>query len=164
YGKPGATRDEIVRAAELADADEFISRLPAGYDTVVGERGVTLSGGQRQRIAIARAVIRDTPILIMDEPSSGLDAASEQLVFEAPERLMKGRTTLVIAHRLATVERADTILVLNQGRIVEQGQHAQLLELGGLYSKLYRLQFCRDEAGAQEALAGGSSNEWSTTK
>lgn len=146
YGKPGATRNEIMRAAQLADADEFISRLPAGYDTVVGERGVTLSGGQRQRIAIARAIIRNTPILIMDEPSSGLDSASEQLVFEALDRLMEGRTTLVIAHRLATVERANNILVLDQGRIMESGTHDQLLKLNGLYARLYKLQFSRPRA------------------
>ena len=141
YGKPEATRKEILHAAEMAEIDEFASRLPAGYDTIVGERGVTLSGGQRQRIAIARAIIRDTPILILDEPSSGLDAASEHMVFAALERLMKGRTTLVIAHRLATVERADNILVVDQGHIVERGTHEQLLRRGGLYATLYELQF-----------------------
>lgn len=146
YGKPGATRKEILRAAEMADVDEFVSRLPAGYDTVVGERGVTLSGGQRQRIAIARAIIRDTPILILDEPSSGLDAASEQMVFAALERLMKGKTTLVIAHRLATVQHADRIIVLDQGRIVESGKHEQLLKAGGLYATLYEIQFFQPRA------------------
>jgi subfamily B ATP-binding cassette protein MsbA len=130
-----------MRAAALADVDEFISKLPAGYDTLVGERGVTLSGGQRQRLAIARAIIRDTPILIMDEPSSGLDSASEKIVFEALERLMKGKTTLVVAHRLATVQRADMIMVLDQGRIVESGKHQQLLKHGGLYARLHELQF-----------------------
>ncbi len=141
YGKPAASRSEVLRAAELADADEFISKLPAGYDTVVGERGVTLSCGQRQRIAIARAIIRDTPILIMDEPSSGLDAAAEQMVFEALGRLVNGKTALVIAHRLTTVQRADIIMVVNQGRIVEWGKHEELLKYSGLYAKLYDLQF-----------------------
>jgi ATP-binding cassette, subfamily B, bacterial len=147
YGKPEATREEILQAAKMADADEFIAKLPAGYDTVLGERGVTLSGGQRQRIAIARAVIRNTPILILDEPSSGLDAASEQMVFAALERLTKGKTTLVIAHRLATVQRADVIMVLNNGGIVESGKHEQLLRDGGLYSKLYEIQFSQRTPG-----------------
>src|SRR5688572_23535185 len=121
YGKPGATRDEIERAARLANADEFISRMPDGYDTVVGERGDTLSGGQRQRIAIARAVIRDSPILLLDEPSAALDAASEQLIFQGISRLLEGRTSITIAHRLATVRHADVIFVLDDGMIVERG-------------------------------------------
>ena len=112
YGRPEANRAEIVRAAELANAHEFITEMPDGYDTMVGERGVTLSGGQRQRIAIARAVIRNTPILVLDEPTSGLDAQSEQAVFEALDRLMKGKTSIVIAHHLATILRADTIFVV----------------------------------------------------
>jgi ATP-binding cassette, subfamily B, bacterial len=141
YGKPGATLDEIQRAAELANAHEFISKLPQGYDTMIGERGVTLSGGQRQRIAIARAVIRNTPILILDEPSSGLDAASEEVVFDALDRLMEGKTAIVIAHRFSTIRRANTIFVVENGRIVESGTHAQLLPSGGLYTKLYELQF-----------------------
>ncbi len=140
YGKPAASRNEILRAAEQANADEFIRKLADGYDTIVGERGVTLSGGQRQRIAIARAIICDTPILILDEPSSGLDAASERLVFEALDRLMEGKTTVVIAHRLSTIRRADCIFVIEEGQIVENGNHEQLLRAGGLYAELNELQ------------------------
>lgn len=141
YGKPSASRDEIVRASKLANAHEFIARLPDGYNTVIGERGETLSGGQRQRITIARAIIRNTPILLLDEPSSGLDAASEELVFEALGRLMHGKTSIVIAHRLATVMRADKIFVVESGTIVESGTHHELLTRGGLYSHLYDIQF-----------------------
>ena len=141
YGKPEAGRTEILRAAELANAREFIERMPQGYDTLVGERGLTLSGGQRQRIAIARALIRNTPLLILDEPGSGLDAASEKLVFEALDRLMEGRTSIVIAHRLSTIRRADVIFVVQEGRIVERGRHEDLLRNGGLYSRLCELQF-----------------------
>jgi subfamily B ATP-binding cassette protein MsbA len=141
YGKPGAAREEIIRAARLANAHEFIERLPEGYQTMVGERGVTLSGGQRQRIAIARAIIRDSPILLLDEPTSGLDASSERLVLEALERLMEGKTVIVIAHRLETVKRADLIFALSDGRIVEQGTHDELLARGGLYARLYADQF-----------------------
>jgi ATP-binding cassette subfamily B protein len=143
YGKPEATREEILRAAELANADEFIRNMPQQYDTMVGEKGMTLSGGQRQRIAIARAIIRNSPILILDEPTSGLDAASEELVFEALGRLMAGRTTIVIAHRLATIRRADVIFVIDHGTIVERGTHEKLLTEGGLYSRLYEIQFRR---------------------
>ena len=150
YGKPDATRDEVRRAAKLANAHDFIASLPEGYDTMVGERGVTLSGGQRQRIAIARAIIRDTPILIMDEPSSGLDAASEELVFDALDRLIEGKTAIVIAHRFSTIRRAHNIFVVEGGRIVENGTHEQLLPAGGLYAKLYQLQF-RQEARAESA-------------
>jgi ATP-binding cassette, subfamily B, bacterial len=146
YGRPGASRAEIIRAAETANAHAFIERLSEGYDTVVGERGATLSGGQRQLIAIARAVIRDAPILLMDEPSSGLDAASEALVFQALARLMKGKACVVIAHRLATVTRADRIFVIKDGALTESGTHAELLARGGLYSNLYNIQF-----GAREA-------------
>ena len=145
YGKPGASKAEILHAAELANAHEFIEKMSDGYNTIVGERGVTLSGGQRQRIAIARAVIRNSPILILDEPSSGLDASSEQLVFEALDRLMVGKTSIVIAHRLSTIRRADQIFVVQDGSILERGRHEDLLEKGGLYSQLYELQF-RNEA------------------
>ena len=136
YGKPEASRAEILRAAEQANAHEFIEKLPEGYDTILGERGMTLSGGQRQRIAIARAIIRDTPILILDEPTSGLDAASEKLVFEALDRLMEGKTSIVIAHRLSTIRRADVIFVIKDGGIAERGTHDELLKAGGLYSEL----------------------------
>ncbi|HEY0545113.1 MAG TPA: ABC transporter ATP-binding protein [Pyrinomonadaceae bacterium] len=145
YGKPEATHEEIIRAAEMANAREFIEQMPKGYDTMVGERGVTLSGGQRQRIAIARAIIRNAPILILDEPSSGLDAASEELVFDALTRLMEGKTSIVIAHRLATIRRADVIFVINEGHVVESGTHQELLAQGGLYTKLYEIQFRKDE-------------------
>jgi subfamily B ATP-binding cassette protein MsbA len=141
YGKPNATRAEIIKAAELANASEFIEKMPRGYDSHVGERGVSLSGGQRQRIAIARAVIRNTPILILDEPSSGLDAESEKLVFEALDRLMKGKTSIVIAHRLSTIRAADIIFVVQDGKLVESGNHEQLAASGGLYSELYEIQF-----------------------
>src|SRR5207302_1067095 len=137
YGRPEASRAEIIEAARLANADEFIVKMPQQYDTLVGERGVTLSGGQRQRIAIARAIIRNSPILILDEPSSGLDAASEKLVFEALDRLMKGKTCIVIAHRLSTIHSSDIIFVVKDGTIVERGKHEELLKSGGLYSELY---------------------------
>jgi subfamily B ATP-binding cassette protein MsbA len=141
YGKPEATREEIINAARLANAHEFIEKMPQGYDTMIGERGVTLSGGQRQRIAIARAIIRDSPILILDEPSSGLDAASEELVFEAINRLTRNKTTIVIAHRLTTVRKADIIFVLQDGVVVESGAHKELLARGGLYARLHKIQF-----------------------
>ena len=145
YGKPEARRGEVIRAARLAYADEFIEQMPEGYDTMIGERGMTLSGGQRQRIAIARAIIRDAPILILDEPSSGLDPAAEKLVFDALGNLMADRTSIVIAHRLATVRRADVIFVIDEGRVVEQGTHEELIHRGGLYSRLYELQFRTEE-------------------
>jgi ATP-binding cassette subfamily B protein len=145
YGRPEATPAQILRAAQQANAHEFIENLPQGYDTVVGERGVTLSGGQRQRIAIARAIIRETPVLILDEPSSGLDAASEKLVFDALDRLIEGKTAIVIAHRLATIRRADIIFVVQDGGIVQRGRHEELLRAGGLYAELYELQFRQAE-------------------
>jgi subfamily B ATP-binding cassette protein MsbA len=145
YGKPEATRSQIYRAAELANAHKFIAQLPNDYDTIIGERGLTLSGGQCQRIAIARAIIRNTPILIMDEPSSGLDSASEKLVFEALGRLTEGRTTIIIAHRFSTVRRANVILLIKGGRIIERGTHEELLRAGGLYATLYDLQFQHED-------------------
>lgn len=142
YGRPEASYAEIVRAAEAANAAEFIDKLPEKYNTVVGERGETLSGGQRQRIAIARAIIRNSPILILDEPSSGLDAASEQLVFEALDRLMENKTSIVIAHRLSTIRKASCIFVLKDGRIVEQGTHDELIaHEDGVYRQLHDIQF-----------------------
>ncbi len=152
YGKPQASHEEIVRAARLANAEEFIERMPDGYETMIGERGVTLSGGQRQRITIARAIIRNSPILILDEPSAGLDAASEKLVFDALDKLMEGKTSIVIAHRLATVRRADVIFVIDGGRVVEQGTHDELLTRGGLYARLYELQFRGEEEPQRELV------------
>ena len=145
FGRPGATDAEIEAAARAAHADEFIRTLAKGYDTELGERGVMLSGGQRQRIAIARAILRDAPILLLDEATSALDAESETLVQTALEGLMQGRTTLVIAHRLATVLKADRILVMDQGRIVEEGTHQSLVRHDGIYARLAKLQF---ETGA----------------
>ena len=152
FGRPGASDGEIEAAAKAALADEFIGRLAEGYDTQLGERGVMLSGGQRQRIAIARAILRDAPILLLDEATSALDAASEMLVQEALDHLMQGRTTLVVAHRLATVLKADRILVMEDGRIVEEGTHKSLVARGGVYAKLARLQF---ETGA-DAFKGAA--------
>jgi subfamily B ATP-binding cassette protein MsbA len=140
YGKPDAPPKAIRRAAELANADEFIKEMPEGYDTMVGERGVTLSGGQRQRIAIARAIIRDTPILILDEPTSGLDAVSEQSVIGALDTLMKGRTSVVIAHHLSAIRHADIIFVVKDAELVEQGTHEALVASQGVYAELYRVQ------------------------
>ncbi len=141
FGRPDASSAEIEKAAEAAHAAEFIRRLPLGYETAVGERGVTLSGGQRQRIAIARAILRKAPLLLLDEATSALDAESETLVQQALERLMLNRTTIVIAHRLATVQSCDRILVLDHGRITEEGTHGSLVSAGGLYARLAKLQF-----------------------
>lgn len=152
YGRPDATQEEIEEAARIAFAHDFITELPHGYDTVIGERGIFLSGGQRQRIAIARAVLADAPVLILDEATSALDTESERLVQRALARLMQGRTTVVIAHRLSTVRRADLIVVMERGRIVETGTHTELLARGGLYRRLYELQFADDER--EQAIEG----------
>jgi ATP-binding cassette subfamily B protein len=141
FGRPDASSAEIEQAAEAAHASEFIRRLPLGFETPVGERGVTLSGGQRQRIAIARAILREAPLLLLDEATSSLDAESETLVQQALKRLMFNRTSIVIAHRLATVQNCDRILVLDHGRVVEEGTHASLASAGGLYARLAKLQF-----------------------
>jgi ATP-binding cassette subfamily B protein len=141
FGRPDASDGDIARAAELAAASEFINRLPQRFESPIGERGVTLSGGQRQRIAIARAILREAPLLLLDEATSSLDAESETLVQAALARLMQGRTTLVIAHRLATVLSCDRILVMDEGRIVEEGAHEALVGNGGLYARLAKLQF-----------------------
>ena len=140
FGRPQATETEIERAARLANAEEFISRMPMGFDSPISERGLNLSGGQRQRIGIARALIRDSPILILDEPTAALDAESEHLVMQALETLMRGRTVLAITHRLSTIRNADQIIVVDHGTISEHGTHDQLLALDGFYAKLHRLQ------------------------
>ena len=155
YGKPDATREEVVEAAALANAHEFIARLPNGYDTIVGERGETLSGGQRQRIAIARAVIRRTPILLLDEPSAALDAESEELVFEALERLTEAKTSITIAHRMATIRRAQLIYVIDDGIISARGTHDHLLATSPLYARLYRLQFPEGDVVRHAGLVVG---------
>ena len=153
FGDPNASRPQVVSAARSALAEGFIEAMQDGYDTVIGERGITLSGGQRQRVAIARAILRDAPILLLDEATSALDAESEILVQRALEKLMEGRTTLVIAHRLATVLKADRILVLDGGQIVEEGTHASLIARDGIYARLARLQF---EAGRTDAMLGAA--------
>jgi subfamily B ATP-binding cassette protein MsbA len=150
YGRPGATRADVLRAGRLAHVDEFVRRMPHGYDTVVGERGETLSGGQRQRIAIARAIIRDTPILLLDEPSASLDAESEELIFKGLAHLLEGRTSITIAHRLATVRDANVIFVVHNGSVVETGTHEELLARKGRYERFYRIQF-RDRPRAVSA-------------
>jgi subfamily B ATP-binding cassette protein MsbA len=153
YGAGGGQDDEtsLRAAARAARAEEFIGKLPQGYDTVIGERGLILSGGQRQRLAIARALLKDAPILILDEATSALDTESERLVQSALNNLMTGRTTIVIAHRLSTVRRADRIIVLDAGRIAESGKHEELLARGGIYRRLYELQFAEEE---REAVSG----------
>jgi len=153
YGRPQATEAEIVEAARLANAHEFIEKMPQRYDTPVGERGLTLSGGQRQRIGIARALIRDSPILILDEPTAALDSESEKLVMDGLERLMKGRTVITIAHRLSTIRDAHKIIVLKDGVVAEQGTHAELLALDGVYAGLHRVQSGSEETPASAASA-----------
>jgi subfamily B ATP-binding cassette protein MsbA len=141
YGRPGATEEEVIAAAKLANADEFISRMPHGYDSIVGERGDTLSGGQRQRIGIARAIIRNSPIMILDEPTAALDTESERLVIEGLQRLMKGRTVIMIAHRLSTLRDADKIIVVKDGVVAEEGTNDELIAKNGVYAELHRIQF-----------------------
>jgi subfamily B ATP-binding cassette protein MsbA len=140
YGRMKATENEILEAAKLANADEFIEKMPHGYDTLVGERGVTLSGGQRQRIGIARAILRNSPILILDEPTAALDTESEKVVMEALEKLMKGRTVITIAHRLSTISDSDKIIVIKDGVVAEEGSHQDLIRLGEIYAELYHIQ------------------------
>ena len=154
-GKPEAHRQEIAVAAVAAQAHEFIMAQPEAYATRVGERGARLSGGQRQRIAIARALLKDAPILLLDEATSSLDSESEQLVQNALEVLMRGRTTIAIAHRISTIEHADIIYVLDQGRVVERGTHGDLLAIKGTYYRLHRLQFNPERAGHEEATSMG---------
>jgi ATP-binding cassette subfamily B protein len=153
YGRPGASRDQVAAAAEAAQADAFIQDLPDGYDTVLGERGATLSGGERQRLSIARALLKDAPVLILDEPTSALDAETEQAMLSAIERLIEGRTTFIIAHRLSTIRRADRIMVLDHGRVAESGSHHDLLNRGGIYARMVDLQSDASSLAAAETVA-----------
>jgi ATP-binding cassette subfamily B protein len=155
YGKPEATRDEIIAAARAARAHEFILRLPNGYDSLVGERGQFLSGGERQRISIARALLIDPRILIMDEATSSVDTETEREIQLALANLVKGRTTIAIAHRLSTLQRADRLVVLSRGEVIEVGSHAELLEQGGAYARLYQAQLDMQKGAAEE----GEENE-----
>ena len=152
-GKPGASQAEIAQAAAAANLTEFIQTLPEGYGTLVGERGARLSGGQKQRISLARVFLKDAPLLLLDEPTSALDSESEALVQEALDRFMSGHTSIIIAHRLSTIKNADRVLVLDEGRIVEQGTHTELLQKGGLYQDLYERQFGLDQ-GSQPLQPG----------
>jgi len=158
YGKGNATRDEIVAAAKLANAEEFIAKMPHGYETMVGDRGDTLSGGQRQRIGIARAIIRNSPILLLDEPTAALDSESEKLVIDALTKLMRGRTVITIAHRLSTIRDADKILVMKDGVLAEEGSHERLMLLGGLYAELYNAQFERHLAEAPPVVVPANAD------
>jgi ATP-binding cassette, subfamily B, bacterial len=156
YGRPGASDEDVVAAARAANAEEFIGDMPQGYGTVIGEKGATLSGGEKQRISIARAFLKDAPVLVLDEPTSSLDARTEVRLLDAMERLMVGRITFVIAHRLSTIRQATTILAMEHGRIVERGTHHELLEAGGLYAELHRQQMAlrqdRDQANGAVAI------------
>jgi ABC-type multidrug transport system fused ATPase/permease subunit len=140
YGRLDATEDEVIEAAKSANAHEFIKRLPNGYETEIGERGAQLSGGERQRISVARAFLKNAPVLILDEPTSSIDSKTEAIILDALDRLMEGRTTFMVAHRLSTIRHADNILVINRGQLVEHGTHEELLQQDGLYKQLYEVQ------------------------
>jgi ATP-binding cassette subfamily B protein/subfamily B ATP-binding cassette protein MsbA len=154
YGRLDATMDEITAAARAANADDFVSALPLGYDTLLGERGAQLSGGERQRIAVARAFLKNAPILILDEPTSSIDSKTEAVILDALDRLMVGRTTFLVAHRLSTLRSVSKVVVLDQGRIVEQGTHVELLQRDGVYRQLYEMQ--AGQTGRLEAVPAGS--------
>ncbi|MGC2001337.1 MAG: ATP-binding cassette domain-containing protein, partial [Candidatus Acidiferrales bacterium] len=156
FGRNGATREQVIAAAKAANADEFICQMSAGYDTMVGEGAQLLSGGQRQRVGIARVMLRDSPILLLDEPTAALDSESERTVIDALERLMKKRTVIMIAHRLSTIRDADQIIVLKDGVVAEQGSHDQLMALKGLYAELHRTQFT--DASQREAQPGSPAS------